>query len=136
MTGQGYGAAMLPPVTDPAMPMDTTGGAVLGSVLAMHADILSQLLARPDRYPPRWRAPGFGRQVDLVRTHLGPIHSHESLARSYAREHFHIDRIGTAPPSPENLLRRSSTDVAYAHRWLELSGRRGGGSWITLLGEP
>ena len=136
MTGQGYGAAMLPPVTDPAMPMDTTGGAVLGSVLAMHADILSQLLARPDRYPPRWRAPGFGRQVDLVRAHLCPIRSHESLARIYAREHFHMDPTGTVPPSPEGLLRRSATDVAYAHRWLELSGRRADGPWITLLGEP
>lgn len=118
------------------MPMNRTRGAVLGSVLAVHADILCQLLARPDRYPPRWRAPGFGRQVDLVRTHLAPIHSDESLARSYAREHFHIDRIGTVPPSPEGLLRRSATEVAYAHRWLELSGRRGEGSWITLLGEP
>lgn len=127
---------MLPPITEPAISIDTISSAVVTSVLAVHADILSHLLTRPDLYPPRWRAAGFGRQVDLVRSQLGPIHSHESLARSYAREHFQIDRIGMTPPSPEGLLRRSSTDVAYAHRWLELSGRRGGGPWITLLPEP
>ena len=127
---------MLPSVSQPLIPSDAFGGAVEGSALSMHADILYQLLARPEDYPLRWRAPGFGRQVDLVRAHLRPINSHESLDRSYAREHFHIDRIGTAPPSPEGLLRRSATDVAYAHRWLELSGRRDEGPWITLLGEP
>jgi hypothetical protein len=101
----------------------------------MQAEILCRLLARPEGYPLRWRAPGFGRQVDLVRAHLRPIGSHESLARSYSREHFHIERTGIVPPSPEGLLRRSATDVAYAHRWLELSGRRGEDPWITLLGE-
>ncbi len=130
-----YGAAMLPSVSQPVLRSDAMAGAVPGSPLPTQAEMLSQLLARPESYPARWRAPGFGRQVDLVRAHLRPIRSHESLARSYAREHFHIDRIGTVPPSPEGLLRRSATDVAYAHRWLELSGRRGEGPWITLLGE-
>jgi hypothetical protein len=131
-----YGAAMLPSVTQPARSSDAPGGPVLGSALSIKAEMLSQLLARPGSVPARWLAPGFGRQVDLVRAHLRPIRSHESLDHSYAREHFHIDRIGTVPPSPEGLLRRSATEVAYAHRWLELSGRRGEGSWITLLGEP
>jgi hypothetical protein len=127
---------MLPSVSQPLTPSDTFSGVLGASALSMHADILYQLLARPEDYPLRWRAPGFGRQVDLVRAHLRPINSHESLDRSCAREHFHIDRIGTAPPSPEGLLRRSATDVAYAHRWLELSGRRDEGPWVTLLGEP
>ncbi len=131
-----YGATMLPSVSQPALHSGAIGGVLVGSALSRQAEVLSQLLARPEGYPVRWRAPGFGRQVDLVRAHLRPIRSHESLGRSYAREHFHIDRIGTAPPSPEGLLRRSATDVAYAHRWLELSGRRGEGPWITLLGEP
>ena len=132
---QAYGAAMMPSVSQPAIPADAMGTAVLGSALSMQAEILSRLLARPESYPLRWRAPGFCRQVDLVRAHLRPIGSHESLARSYSREHFHIERTGTVPPSPEGLLRRSATDVAYAHRWLELSGRRGEDPWITLLGE-
>lgn len=143
MTDHAYGAAMLPSVGRSIAPSEPSGGAIPGaspstmsSALSAHAEVLFQLLARPDRYPLRWRAPGFGRQVDLVRAHLCPIRSHESLARSYAREHFHTDRTGTVPPSPEGLLRRSATDVAYAHRWLELSGRRGDGPWITLLGEP
>lgn len=143
MTSPPYGAAMLPSVTQPIVPNVVAGCAIPGaapsamsSTLSTHAEVLSQLLARPDRHPVCWRAPGFGRQVDLVRAHLRPIRSHESLAGIYAREHFHMDRTGTAPPSPEGILLRSATDVAYAHRWLELSGRRDDAPWITLLGEP
>jgi hypothetical protein len=101
--------------------------------LRTHASVLAGLLSRPDRVPARWRAPGFARQVDLVRAHLRPIRSRESLSLSYSREHFHIDPVG-APPVPIRLLRRSATDVAYAHRWLELGGEGDEGPWITLLG--
>jgi hypothetical protein len=52
---------------------------------------------------------------------------------SYSREHFHVDPVG-APPAPLELLRRSATEVAYAHRWLELDGEGRDGPWITLLG--
>lgn len=101
--------------------------------LPTHARVLAGLLSHPDRIPSRWRAPGFARQVDLVRAHLRPIRSRESLSLSYSREHFHINPVG-AQPVPLSLLTRSATDVAYAHRWLELGGEGGEGPWVTLLG--
>ncbi len=102
--------------------------------LRIQARLLERLLDRPDRVPARWATPGFGRLVDLVRAQLGPIISHESLAESYSREHIHRGVVGVMPGSLV-LLRRSPTDVGYAHRWLELAGQAGGEPWATLVSE-
>jgi hypothetical protein len=104
--------------------------------LATHAELLAAWLHRPaDRLPPRWRTPGFAHSVDLVRAHLRPIRSRESLARSYGREHFQVVSVGDPPPPPV-LLARNATEVAYAMRWLELADDRESVDWIALVGPP
>jgi hypothetical protein len=99
--------------------------------LASHGELLALWLARSDRIPTRWRSTGFTRIVDLVRTHLRPIHDRHVLARSYTREHFHVIAVGR-PLAAEVLLERDATEVAYALRWLELGGFRGG-PWSSLV---
>lgn len=101
--------------------------------LRSHALVLGRLLRRPTPTVARWRAPGFARQVDLVRAHLRVIHSHEALALSYSREHFHVEPVGARPPRPISLLRRSATDVAYAYRWMELAEGHQGGPWLAVV---
>lgn len=101
--------------------------------LRTHALVLARLLRTSGTAGARWRAPGFARQVDLVRGHLRPIHSHEALALIYSREHFHVDPVGEVPPPPARLLLRSATDVAYAHRWLELAGLGSLRPWLEIV---
>lgn len=57
---------------------------------------LTALLGRPEHLPPRWSAPTFVREVELVRCHLRPIRTRTSLSASFSREAFH-GRL--APPS-------------------------------------
>jgi hypothetical protein len=70
---------------------------------------------RADGRPARWAAPAFGREVDLVRLHLGPIRSRSGLAASFGREAFHadLDRDGAGVDT-------GPVTAAYAIRWLEL----------------
>ena len=103
--------------------------------LGLHGAILQSLLARPARIPERWRAPGFARQVDLVRSHLRPLGNHGLLAQSYGREHFNGRPSHLAPPDPAGLLRRSATEVAYAMRWLELAGQQDHVPWPVIIGD-
>src|SRR5688572_25344364 len=58
-------------------------------VLEMDARRLLRLLAAARGRPPRWDAPAFGREVDLVRAHLRPIGSRTLLMASFGREAFH-----------------------------------------------
>lgn len=67
--------------------------------------------------PVRWRAPGFGRRVDQVRSHLEPIHGTDMLAESFSRE-----------AAPDESIR-----LAYAIRWLELAETRSIPGWPELL---
>ena len=121
-------------IVTPGIPITLTPAP--GDRLDVHATVLARMMQRPDRAPQRWRAPGFARQVELVRSHLRPIQTRATLAMSYAREHFHVDPVG-APPEPAALMRRSATDVAYALRWLELDGAGDqAAAWLTLLGRP
>jgi hypothetical protein len=70
---------------------------------------------RADGRPTRWATPVFGREVDLVRLHLGPIRSRAGLAASFGREAFHgeLDRDGADVDT-------GPVTAAYAIRWLEL----------------
>lgn len=104
--------------------------------LQAHGILLARLLRSPARTPQRWRALGFARQVDLVRAHLRPIRSHESLAHSYGREHFHIQATGSATLDARGLLRRSAIEVAYALRWLELADGDSRGPWLSIVAVP
>jgi hypothetical protein len=64
---------------------------------------------------PRWREPGFGREVDEIRAQLGPIEVRGTLAASFSREAgLRMVRHGAAAP----------LDLAYAVRWLELDPGR------------
>ena len=83
------------------------------------ASLLHIWLEQPTQVPPKWRSAPFARNVDLVRAHLQPISSHEMLARSYGREHFHMVAIAVPIRTPE-IISRDATEVAYAVRRLEL----------------
>jgi hypothetical protein len=68
--------------------------------------------------------------VDRVRAQLLPIVSLSALADSYAREH------GTrqARTGADRLFRDAEVDLAYALRWLELTGRLDERPWRLLCG--
>jgi hypothetical protein len=99
------------------------------SALALDAFRLCQLLGRATLRPPRWFAPSFGREVALVRAHLAPIRTRESLAGSFGREAFH----GLAPGGTDAALANGAVRVAYALRWLELGDGQLRPSWRELL---
>jgi hypothetical protein len=63
--------------------------------------------------PPEWLAPGFVREVEMIRTHLRPLREPALLISSFAREALNRT-AGRRPPRP------SAVHVAYAIRWLEL----------------
>ncbi len=83
---------------------------------------------RPDGRPEAWLAAAFGRDVDLIRTHLGPIGSRPVLAASFGRESFHG---GWAAMTDA----RGPVTVAYAIRWLELGDRVARPSFAAWLAE-
>jgi hypothetical protein len=101
--------------------------------LLEHALLLHLWLEQPTQVPPKWRSAPFARNVDLVRAHLQPISSHEMLARSYEREHFHMVAIAVPKRAPE-VISRDATEVAYAVRWLELDGDTAFGPWLSIVG--
>lgn len=130
---------MLPPAataSDPPGAGARPAAVTVDERLRTHGVILAALLTSRARTPQQWRAPGFARQVDLVRAHLWPIRSQESLAHSYAREHFHIQATGSATLDARALLRRSATEVAYALRWLELADGDSRGPWLSIVAVP
>ncbi len=65
---------------------------------------------------PQWRLPGFGREVDEIRTQLGPIELRATLAASFSREAGLRMAMHGAAAAP--------LDLAYAVRWLELDPKR------------
>lgn len=101
--------------------------------LLERALLLHLWLEQPTQVPPKWRSAPFARNVDLVRAHLQPISSHEMLARSYGREHFHMVAIAVPRRAPE-VISRDATEVAYAVRWLELDRDTKFGPWLSLIG--
>jgi hypothetical protein len=70
----------------------------------------------------------FGREVELIRTHLAPIRSRQVLAASFGREAFHGD------PSGSGEL-ESPVAAAYAIRWLELGDGEARPRWDVWLAE-
>jgi hypothetical protein len=94
--------------------------------------------------PERWLRPGFGREVDLVRIHLGPVRTRAALAGSFGREAFNIaadDRRPCAPRpnravEPGEAPSIGPVQVAYALRWLELGDGRRRGAFIEWLADP
>ncbi|HEX2469037.1 MAG TPA: hypothetical protein VHK05_00485 [Candidatus Limnocylindrales bacterium] len=109
--------ALLPPAPVPAP----------ARALALDALRVVRALRDPARRPARWAQPSFGAEVELVRRHLAPVRSRQTLAASYGREAFHlvISRGERDDPSPIRL--------AYALRWMELRDGATGPSWQTLL---
>jgi hypothetical protein len=101
--------------------------------LAEHAALLEKWLTAGRRVPIMWSTEHFARTVELVRTHLRPLASSQSLGLSYSREHFQTLAVGPAPSS-SSLMSRNATEVAYAIRWLELVGGRALGPWPELMG--
>jgi hypothetical protein len=95
--------------------------------LALDALRLIRALRDPATRPARWAQPAFGAEVELVRRHLAPVRSRQTLAASYGREAFHmvISRGERDDPSPIRL--------AYALRWMELRDGATGPSWQSLL---
>jgi hypothetical protein len=97
--------------------------------LALDALRVVRALRDPARRPARWTQPAFGAEVEVVRRHLAPVRTRQTLAASYGREAFHITATLDAErddPSP--------TRLAYALRWMELRDGATGPSWPTLLG--
>ncbi len=94
--------------------------AVVGPPQSAEAALVARaaelLHARAGRVPARWLLPGFARDVDLVRRHLGPLHDRRMLVASYERESARIAahpqvRVrpvlpAAAPRSPGGGLRR------------------------------
>lgn len=94
------------------------------------------LRARSGTAPARWRLPGFARDVDLVRSQLGPLRDPAMLAASYEREGARLAalrRLAAEPALP--TLPLDPLEAAYAVRWLELTeGGRPLPPWATLVG--
>lgn len=115
--------AWTPPVAPVVEPASPARG------LAMAALAVVRVSRGRGPRPRAWDAPAFARDVDLVRTHLGPIRRRQILAASFGREAFHggpaADAAGLGP-----------VVVAYAIRWLELGDgvRRPG--FTAWLAEP
>jgi hypothetical protein len=97
---------------------------------ALALDALRLRRALRDRLhrPEPWDDAAFGREVELVRCHLAPLHNRRSLTASFGREAFHsleFERVATLPLGP--------TRAAYAIRWLELGGGARLPAWGSLL---
>ena len=75
--------------------------------LRVTAWMLRRMLRDPRRMPGTWSAPGFAERLDRVRAQLLPIRSLAALADSFSREHGSDDIV---------------VRLAYALRWLELTG--------------
>lgn len=95
--------------------------------LALDALQVIRALRDPDRRPARWAQPSFGQQVELVRRHLAPVRTRQSLAASFGREAFHIVPTATEVDDPSPIR------LAYALRWMELRDGATGPSWMSLL---
>ncbi len=102
------------------------------ATLRIHATSLQRALAKPVRRPARWASPAFAREVDLVRSHLRPIRSLDMLAASYGRESFQAGNAAEEGGA-STILARSATEVAYALRWLEISGAASEAPWVVLI---
>ena len=95
--------------------------------LALDALRITRALHDPARRPARWTQPSFGQEVELVRRHLAPVRTRQSLAASFGREAFHI------VPSATELDDPSPIRLAYALRWMELRDGATGPPWTSLV---
>jgi hypothetical protein len=95
--------------------------------LALDALLLICFLRDPARRPARWQQPQFGAEVDLIRRHLAPVRSRQTLEASYGREAFHL------APAPSDGTDPSAVRLAYALRWLELREGAIDLPWAALL---
>ena len=100
--------------------------------LALHATLVWFILRRRGR-PARWAAPGFGRKVELVRSHLAPIQTPHTLAASFVRESCRTGDPWGAPAQVTRDLAMNPVHVAYALRWLEVTEVCVLPAWSVLL---
>jgi hypothetical protein len=106
-----------------------------GRELATRGRVLDRLVRSSSR-PERWTTSRFGREVELVRLHLGPIRSRTMLAASFGRESHHPGALpGGRTGRAERSLAASAVEVAYAIRWQELGDGIRRPSWLELLAE-
>jgi hypothetical protein len=98
--------------------------------LRISAWALSRALRDPRRLPASWSGVGFAGRVDRVRAQLLPIVSLSALVDCYAREHGRRQ----ARTGADRLFRDAEVDLAYALRWLELTGRLDERPWRLLCG--
>jgi hypothetical protein len=116
---RGAPASLRAPAFEPASPARS---------LAIMAMATIRRMQRPSTRPSRWVEFSFGREVELIRTHLAPIRSRPVLAASFGREAFHGD------PSGSGEL-ESPVAAAYATRWLELGDGEARPRWDVWLAE-
>ena len=114
---------LLPPGAPPSHPVVPAPA----RTLALDALRVSRALRDPARRPARWAQPGFGAEVELVRRHLAPVRTRQSLAASFGREAFHVLPTAAEHDDP-NPIR-----LAYALRWMELRDGATGPSWMSLF---
>ncbi|MFO1539603.1 MAG: hypothetical protein ACKOTZ_04015 [Chloroflexota bacterium] len=88
------------------------------------ARILSRAGARPDA----WADPGLGDAIDRVRRQLLPIGSLAALSASWTREHAVHAAVS------EGGRVTCEVRLAYAVRWLELTGAVDERPWSVLVG--
>lgn len=96
--------------------------------LALDAIRLRRGLRDPDRRPGPWGDASFGQEVELIRTHLAPLHDRRSLTSSFGREAFQTLAGDPVAPAPLGPIR-----AAYALRWLELGSGASLPGWANLL---
>lgn len=114
-------------------------------VLSLHAGVLASMRQRGPT-PESWRTTRFERDVELVRVHLALLASCDLLVDSFRRESAYLlvtRHLSVA--DAEHVLATSAVDVAYAIRWLELTGTARPAAWtdwirpsvaVAAAGEP
>jgi hypothetical protein len=107
-----------PPPSDPAEIGLPIG---LSDDLRLHAEALARVRAAR-RQLATWQRPGFIREVNVVRAHLAAISSLGLLAASFGREASRRDEDMPTFDRAAVDVSDSPVHLAYAMRWLELTG--------------
>jgi hypothetical protein len=120
--------AHMPGPTPASAPSVEAPAATPAQRLRSEADLVEWLMAYPSRWPVRWSAPAFRREVETVLRHLSPIGSVPLLLSSFEREGGRHAWPGaaaglTAGPAAGWRLTAANSPVAmaYALRWIELT---------------
>jgi hypothetical protein len=98
---------------------------------------LADAIADPIGCPAAWTTTTFARDVERIRTHLGPVRSRAALASSFVREACHRitqpDEDTARPYGRRQGDDPAAVGIAYAIRWLELGDSRPRPRWRDWL---